>query len=140
MSRSGYNTYCIDNWALIRWRGRVTSAMRGKRGQRLLRAMLARLDEMPEKKLIVKELKSEDGQVCALGAAGDALGVDLSGIDPDDPAAVAEALDIAEPLAREVTFINDECGHYLETPETRHMRVRAWVVQHLKEESIDESQ
>lgn len=61
MSRSGYNDD-IDNWALIKWRGQVASAIRGKRGQKMLRDLLAALDAMPEKSLIVHELESESGE------------------------------------------------------------------------------
>lgn len=57
MSRSGYNDDEIDMLALGRWRAQVRSATRGKRGQRLLRDMLAALDAMPEKRLIAGELE-----------------------------------------------------------------------------------
>lgn len=40
MSRSGY-TDEDDIWAMIRWRGAVTSAIRGKRGQQALREWVA---------------------------------------------------------------------------------------------------
>ena len=52
MSRSGYVDDMCDEWALIRYRGAVKSAIRGKRGQAFLREMLAALDAMPEKRLI----------------------------------------------------------------------------------------
>ena len=40
MSRSGYSEDVDDNWDHIRWRGQVASAIKGKRGQRMLREML----------------------------------------------------------------------------------------------------
>lgn len=40
MSRSGYTDDCDDQWALIRWRGAVNSAIKGKRGQQALRGRL----------------------------------------------------------------------------------------------------
>ena len=40
MSRSGY-TDGFEMWSVIRWRGAVASAIRGQRGQRLLRDLLA---------------------------------------------------------------------------------------------------
>lgn len=43
MSRSGYNDYSIDNWDLIRWRGQVASAIKGKRGQAFLRELIEAL-------------------------------------------------------------------------------------------------
>ena len=48
MSRSGYSDDIDDNWAHIMWRGRVASSIRGKRGQAMLRELLAALDAMPE--------------------------------------------------------------------------------------------
>ena len=44
MSRSGY-TDDVDGWDLIRWRGAVTAAIRGTRGQELLHGLAAALDE-----------------------------------------------------------------------------------------------
>ena len=41
MSRSGYSDD-LDNWDLIRWRGQVSSAIRGKRGQGFLRELAGR--------------------------------------------------------------------------------------------------
>lgn len=73
-----------------------------------------------------------DGDVCALGSVGKMRGLDMSGLDPHDPDTVAGAFDVATPLAREVTYINDECGRYDETPEQRWVRVRAWVSSQIK--------
>jgi hypothetical protein len=50
MGRAGYSEDC-DGWALIRWRGAVTSAIRGKRGQAFLREMLDALDALPVKRI-----------------------------------------------------------------------------------------
>jgi hypothetical protein len=61
MSRSGYTDDQEDQWAFIRYRGAVTSAIRGKRGQAFLREMLASLDAMPDKRLITGALVF-DGQ------------------------------------------------------------------------------
>ncbi|GEM_PF-1710263 len=51
MSRAGYSDDC-DSWALIRWRGPLSSSIRGKRGQLFLRDMLSALDAMPGNRLI----------------------------------------------------------------------------------------
>lgn len=91
MSRSGYDDN-IDQWNLIRWRGAVASAIRGKRGQAFLREMLAALDALPERKLIARKLESR-GEVCAIGAIGKARGVDMSNIDPEDHDTVAAKFD-----------------------------------------------
>lgn len=66
MSRSGYSYDC-NGWELIRWRGAVASAIRGKRGQEFLRQLLAALDALPNKRLIRDELVTKDGEVCAIG-------------------------------------------------------------------------
>jgi len=125
MSRSGYSED-IDQWDLIRWRGAVTSALRGARGQALLRDMLAALDSLSGKRLIAGELE-EAGEVCALGAVGRLRGVDMRDIDPEDYEQVAPAFNVADALAREVMFQNDEAFSH-ETPEQRWSRMRAWVV------------
>ena len=55
MSRSGYSDD-LETWQLIKWRGQVMSAIRGKRGQKFLRELLAALDAMPKKILITEDL------------------------------------------------------------------------------------
>lgn len=127
MSRSGYSD-SLDNWDLIRWRGAVASAMRGKRGQAFLREMLAALDALPEKKLIAHELQNEAGEVCAIGSVGRARGMDMKGIDVDEPACVGSAFGIPRALAAEIEWENDEATwRGRETPEERFGRVRQWV-------------
>lgn len=142
MSRSGYvDDYDDDNLAGGRWRGMVASAIRGKRGQKLLTEMLAALDAMPEKSLVIGSLETSDGDVCALGALGKVRGIDMTKIDPEDPPQAAAAFDIAEPLAQEIVFMNDE---YFEdrwdavlrksvqlTDEERWVAMRAWVASKL---------
>lgn len=130
MSRSGYvDGICgqEEQWAHIRWRGAVWSATRGRRGQQMLRELRAALDAMPEKRLITDDLISADGELCALGALGAKRGLPLGSFDPEDTAQVADAFGIADALAREIVFMNDECGFYRETPEARWVRMREWV-------------
>lgn len=130
MSRASYSDD-LDNWQLIRWRGAVTSAIRGKRGQSFLREMLAALDSLPDKRLIEGELE-KDGEVCALGAVGKARGIDMSNIDPEDYDAVSAAFGIPDSLAREIMFVNDEYLWWKEaTPEKRFEVMRAWVAKKL---------
>jgi hypothetical protein len=107
MSRSGYSDDC-DGWALIRWRGAVASAIRGKRGQQALAEILAALDALPEKRLAADSLVSADGEFCTLGALGRQRGLDMNNIDPDDRETVAAAFGISEALAAEIMFLNDE--------------------------------
>lgn len=127
MSRSGYTDEC-DGWDLIRWRGAVAAAIRGTRGQELLHGLASALDAMPDKRLIAEELVNADGEVCALGALGvTCYGVDaVRTVDPEDYEQVARFFGIAEALAREVQYVNDEIV-YAETPEQRWHRVRRWV-------------
>jgi hypothetical protein len=134
MSRSGYHDD-VEQWHLIMYRGAVSSAMRGRRGQQFFRDLLAALDALPEKRLIEGDLECSDG-VCALGALGRARGMDMTALDPEDSATVSFKFDIAEALAREVVFENDEAAGYLwakETPEARFERMRRWVVANIKE-------
>lgn len=144
MSRAGYSED-LDNWDLIRWRGRVASATRGRRGQKMLRDLLAALDAMPEKALVIGELQTESGDVCALGALGKARGIDMSNIDPDEPDQVAAAFDIAAPLAREIVYTNDEVFDriwdqsinrmVIVTPELRWKKMREWTASQIKTEA-----
>lgn len=131
MSRSGYSED-LDTWTLIRWRGAVTSAIRGKRGRLALRELLEALDAMPEKRLIGEELLRADGEVCALGALGLKRKLDLDVIDPEDREQVACAFDIAPALAAEIMYENDEASWFHEEPAARWARMRAWVVRQLE--------
>jgi hypothetical protein len=157
----------------------VKNSIRGKRGQRFLKEMLAVLDAMPVKRLIAHELATDGhesldgyydwdknpepgdigvvycemgaivggdelinpstgkpirvGEVCAIGSVGKARGVDMSPLNPEDTEGVAAFFDIADPLAREIFYLNDEYNCQ-ETPEQRWVRMRAWVASAIKEE------
>jgi hypothetical protein len=129
MSRSGYSED-LDNWAIIKWRGQVASAIRGKRGQAFFRELVAALDAMPVKELISDDLVSEDGSaVCALGALGKAKGIDLTGIDPYDHETLSATFNIAHQLACEVMYENDE--YWQDDPAGRWQRMRRWAESHL---------
>lgn len=149
MSRSGYSDECDNNWDLIRYRGAVNSAIKGQRGQALLRELLAALDAMPEKRLVAGELEAE-GEFCALGVVGRARGLSLANIDTYDSDALSKNFNIAEALAREVMWINDEAVNSHEwvrtgepypnewkrievtnAPARRWEIVREWVVSHI---------
>lgn len=163
MSRSGYSDDC-DGWALIRWRGAVASAIRGKRGQAFLRETLAALDALPEKTLAADSLVT-DCEFCTLGAVGRLRGLDMTDVDPDDPSDVALAFGIPRALAAEIMFENDEgvgdthrgswvdvevCGPmpryqshhrciWVENPragEVRWAAMRAWVARRLNDEAF----
>lgn len=128
MSRSGYHDDLDDEWALIRWRGAVASAIKGKRGQAFLREMIAALDALPEKCLVSQELATPAGEVCAMGAVCRARGVDVSEVDPDDYSTVAGVMGLSEAMVREIANENDErCL----TPEQRWESMRKWAVAQL---------
>ncbi len=145
MSRSGYVDDVDDALQFGRWRGVVASTIRSKRGQAFLWEMLAALDAMPIKRLVANELETPDlvpcshwglyeaESVCAIGAVGKVRGVDMKAIDPDDYSTVAGKFGIAEPMAQEIVWINDEAGNYRETPEDRFIRVRHWVAIQIRE-------
>jgi hypothetical protein len=137
MSRSGYSDD-LDNWDMIKWRGQVASAIRGKRGQAFLRELLAALDAMPEKRLVQGEFEA-DGEVCALGSVARVRGMDLAKFDPDDAEDVGDAFGIANQLALEIMWENDEFSTWDEStqkfdrsPEKRWEHMRKWVANQIR--------
>lgn len=125
MSRHGY-TDDYDEPESYLWRGRVMSAIRGKRGQRLLIDLRDALDAMPEKRLVKEELVTDDGDVCALGCVGKKRQVvDLEKMDPAEHDVLGKAFDIAPCMVQEIEYENDD-GGYNETPEERWERMRKW--------------
>lgn len=131
MSRSGYTDDCEDQWASIRWRGAVTAAISGRRGQAFMRELLDALDALPEKRLVKGALEA-DGEVCAIGSVLRQRGTAMPNVheyDWDDFAwqELAKLAGVADAMAREIMYENDECGGWKETPEERWTRVRAWV-------------
>lgn len=139
MSRSGYtDDYGDDDpLALGRYRAMVASATRGKRGQALFKDILIAMNGMTCKRLIAKELEQQDGAVCAIGAAGRLRRVDMAKLDPEDAETVAGRFNIADCLAREIVWENDECGRRKESPEERFCRMRKWVRSQIKDPLFD---
>lgn len=125
MSRSGYVDDFDDYWELIRWRGAVKSAIRGRRGQAFLRELLAAMDSLPERRLVAHELEKE-GAVCAIGAVGKARGIDMSALDPEDIDTVAATFGISNALAKEIVYMNDEFK-WGEDDGERFRRMRQWI-------------
>jgi hypothetical protein len=142
MSRHGYddNYGDDDHLALARYRSAVTRSLQGKRGQLFLRELIASLDALPVKRLIKDSFVANDtGEVCALGAVGKSRGLNLEEQfeemivnDDIDAAYVGVTFGIAESMAREIMWENDE-GERDETPEQRWARVRRWAEVHLIE-------
>ncbi len=128
--RSGYSDE-IDQKDLAMWRGRVASAMRGKRGQQLLRDCLAALDEMPEKRLVADQLV-DGNDVCLLGAGGRKRGIaDIDKIDPEEHDILAGKFNVASCLIQEIEHVNDEDWTRNETPEHRFERMRRWLIENI---------
>lgn len=150
MSRSGYSDdgaeSAEEQWAHIRWRGAVNSALRGKRGQAFLRELIEVLDAMPVKELHADLFVDDDPEattcrVCAMGAVWKARGLptdeSMRYVDPDDweafeqTEAFGEQLGIAPAMAREIASINDDpYGCY--SPRQRYEAVRRWAICELR--------
>lgn len=137
MGRSGlYEDDGDDPLAHGRWRGAVTSAIRGKLGQAFLRELADALDAMPEKWLVAGELQSADGCNCTLGVIASKRGLDVASMDIDDYDAIADSLGVNAKIAQEIMWENDEtfsdweyvdvviCGPMREPFYDRH---RGWV-------------
>ena len=137
MSRSGYSEDC-DGWDLIRWRGAVASAIRGRRGQAFLREMEEALEAIPDKRLISGELVSSDGECCAMGAVAMKRQMDVSDVDPEDRDAVAALFGIAPAMAAEIAFRNDEFdrvrGKTYHLPEDHDPTDRGSAIHHAQQE------
>jgi hypothetical protein len=139
MSRSGYTEDSDNNWDLIRWRGAVLSATRGKRGQAFLRDLLAALEAMPERELVANEFQA-DGSFCTLGVIGDARGVNLDEIDVFDYDELSSTFGVASALVREIMYENDDFWIPSNNDETAKRRARwlymhNWVKSRIKEEA-----
>lgn len=107
--------------------------MKGRRGQKFLIELAEAMDAMPVKELIAHELV-EQGAFCALGVVGQKRGIALESIDPEDSQTVAEQFGIANAMAQEIVFMNDEAAWYDETPQQRWSRMRHWVEINIRKE------
>ena len=131
MSRSNYSDDCSESECNL-WAGAVRCAIRGTRGQRLLREMAEAMDAMPEKKLIANALE-RNGAYCALGVVGKHRGLDMTKVDADDPDQVGMMLDIARAMAAEIAYRNDETmfDEYEDTAHQRWQYMRGWVANNI---------
>jgi hypothetical protein len=133
MGRSGYtDDYDDETNCLGLYRANVDRAIGGKRGQAFLREMAIALDAMPVKELVADEIVRDESHVCAIGSVAVARGIDVSDLDEYDAEAIGKTFGIAQAMAREIAFVNDDdFGSKKETPAERWTRVRAWVSEHL---------
>lgn len=137
MSRHGLYDDIDDNWQLIKWRGQVESAIRGKTGQKFLKELVRALDALPEQKLVSETLQTQDGAVCSFGAVARLRGIDMSKFTPgpdDDPAdfeydqpyELSGIFNIAHQLVSEIIWENDEqCSH--KSDHHRWVWMRKWA-------------
>ena len=128
MSRSGYSEDCYGS-DLALWRGAVERALQGKRGQAFLRELVDALDALPEKRLETGDLVTKTG-CCAMGAVAIKRGLDVTDIDPWERDAVADIFGIAESMAAEIAYLNDDYDDA--NPEARWARMRAWAVSKIR--------
>ncbi len=120
--------------------GALRSAIRGRRGQRLLRDLIAGLDALPVPELSAGSLEDpETGCVCALGAVRLHRGkqnvpLDFDPTDDDiDWRWLAKPFDISQTLSHAVVSAN-EYADKRNDEDSRRRRwkdVRAWAVSHL---------
>jgi hypothetical protein len=132
--------YFYEPWMEGQAAGALRSAIRGRRGQQLLRDLVAGLDALPVPELAAGALEDpETGCVCALGAVRLQRGQEAVPLrfDPSDPDVdwreLAEPFDISETLANAVVGQN-EYGSQSNDEQSRRRRwlsVRAWAVGNL---------
>lgn len=131
MSRSGYSDDWDDYNLMNLYRGSVDRAIGGKRGQNFLCELAAAMDAMPEKRLIDGDLITESGEMCTLGVICKVRGLDVSRVNVEDNTAVGKLVNIAQSMAAEIAYENDERMDN-ESPEQRWIRMRKWVGQNMK--------
>jgi hypothetical protein len=132
--------YDYEPWMEGQAAGALKSAIRGRRGQQLLRDLIAGLDALPVPELAAGSLEDpETGCVCALGAVRLQRGADTVQLwfDPADPDVdwrnLAEPFNISETLAHAVVsqneYVTEKNDEY--SRRSRWKSVRAWAVSHL---------
>ena len=109
-----FDDYDHEPWMEGQAVGALRSAIRGRRGQQLLRDLVAGLDALPKPELAAGALEDpETGCVCALGAVrlqrgSEAVPLRFDPTDEDvDWRELAEPFDISETLANAVVSENE---------------------------------
>ena len=133
MSRySDCDDYDLEPWMEGQAAGALQSAIRGRRGQRLLRDLIAGLDALPVPELAAGALEDpETGCACALGVVRRQRGSEAVPLhfDPTDQGAVfdwrdlAEPFDISQALANEVIAQNE----FISERNDEQSRRRRWL-------------
>ena len=141
MSRLYYDDDCDPSEEGLR-RGWLRSAIRGQRGQRFLRDLVAGLDALPTPELSSGALEDpETGCCCAFGAVRRLRGPKNVPIwfHPEEedmtPDSLAEPFDVPETLAWAVVQANEEIfsSNTERDRRRRWAEVRAWAVCNLQE-------
>lgn len=132
MSRSGYSEDIDETWPHVCWRGAVSSAINGKRGQVFLVELASAMDAMPKKELIIGKLVDHNGECCTIGVLCKSKKIPIENVDCYDPEQVGKAVGIARAMAAEIEYYNDEIGG-IETPPQRWVRMRKWVSENIVE-------
>ena len=132
--------YDWEPWMEGQAAGAMRSAIRGRRGQQLLRDLIAGLDALPVQELAAGALEDfETGCVCALGAVrlqrgAEAVPLSFDLDDPDiDWRDLAKPFDISETLAHAVISENEYSSKRNDEQSRRRrwQSVRAWAVGNL---------
>ena len=140
MSRLCQHDYGFEPWMEGQQAGALQSAIRGQRGQRLLRDLVAGLDALPAPELSAGALEDKaTGCCCAFGAVrryrgAAAVPLYFDPMEEDlDPPHYAEPFDVAPALAWAVVDVNEEWSNSNNEASRRQRweRVRAWAVRHL---------
>ncbi len=140
MSRLYQDDYGFEPWMEGQQAGALQSAIRGRRGQQLLRDLVAGLDALPEPELSAGALEDEaTGCCCAFGAVrryrgAAAVPLYFDPMEEDlDPPHHAEPFDVAPALAWAVVEVNEgwSDSNQESARRQRWVRVRAWAVKHL---------
>ena len=140
MSRLYQEDYDFEPWMPGQQAGALKSAIRGRRGQRLLLDLVAGLDALSVPELSAGALEDEaTGCCCALGAVrryrgAAAVPLCFDPMEKDlEPPNFAEAFDVAPALAWAVVDSNEgwSDSNQESARRQRWARVRAWAVKHL---------
>ena len=135
-----FDDYDYEPWMEGQAAGAMRSAIRGRRGQQLLRDLIAGLDALPVPELAAGALEDpETGCVCALGAVrlqrgAEAVPLSFDLDDPDiDWRDLAKPFDISETLAHAVIPENEYSSKRNDEQSRRRrwQSVRAWAVGNL---------
>jgi hypothetical protein len=142
MSRCGYTDDYEYPQLCEQW---VSRATWGKRGQAMLRKLKQALEELPQKRLIADEFKTEQGEYCAIatllekeGKIQELQAQEYSDDDADQYEAneyVAGLLNVSPVLIRQIEFENDEMC-ICKTPEERYQYMLHWVNRNLYKEEV----